>query len=106
MFFAHKHTHRYTPVSATTGPRLLPQLPTSPPQPVAPGSHLRCWPDGPQTAAHLGPFSRTTNTTDIMEAVAIFDAPGKGRGLKATKEMWAGDVVFSEAGLAAVVFDR
>ncbi|KAJ3603896.1 hypothetical protein NHX12_028637 [Muraenolepis orangiensis] len=39
-----------------------------------------------------------------MEAV-IFDSPGKGRGLKAIKELWAGDVVFSEPSLAAVVFD-
>lgn len=41
-----------------------------------------------------------------MEHVAIFDSPGKGRGLKATKEFWAGDVIFSEPSLAAVVFDR
>lgn len=41
-----------------------------------------------------------------MENVAIFDSPGKGRGLKATKEFWAGDVIFSEPSLAAVVFDR
>lgn len=41
-----------------------------------------------------------------MENVAIFDSPGKGRGLKTTKELWAGDVIFSEASLAAVVFDR
>lgn len=41
-----------------------------------------------------------------MESVAIFDSPGKGRGLKATKEFWAGDVIFSEPSLAAVVFDR
>lgn len=41
-----------------------------------------------------------------MENVAIFDSPGKGRGLKATKEFWAGDVIFSEASLSAVVFDR
>ncbi|XP_036952915.1 histone-lysine N-methyltransferase SMYD1b isoform X1 [Acanthopagrus latus] len=40
-----------------------------------------------------------------MENVAIFDSPGKGRGLKATKEFWAGDVIFSEPSLAAVVFD-
>ncbi|XP_035496651.1 histone-lysine N-methyltransferase SMYD1b isoform X1 [Scophthalmus maximus] len=40
-----------------------------------------------------------------MENVAIFDSPGKGRGLKTTKELWAGDVIFSEASLAAVVFD-
>ncbi|KAG7271679.1 hypothetical protein CRUP_025540 [Coryphaenoides rupestris] len=48
----------------------------------------------------------TSSTTIIMEAVAVFDSPGKGRGLKATKELWAGDVVFSEPSLAAVVFDR
>lgn len=41
-----------------------------------------------------------------MENVAMFDSPGKGRGLKATKEFWAGDVIFSEPSLAAVVFDR
>lgn len=41
-----------------------------------------------------------------MENVAIFDSPGKGRGLKATKEFWAGDVIFSEPSIAAVVFDR
>lgn len=41
-----------------------------------------------------------------MENVAIFDSPGKGRGLKATKEFWAGDVIFSEASVSAVVFDR
>lgn len=41
-----------------------------------------------------------------MENVAIFDSPGKGRGLKATKEFWAGDVIFSEPSFAAVVFDR
>ncbi|KAJ0019704.1 hypothetical protein NQD34_007273 [Periophthalmus magnuspinnatus] len=40
-----------------------------------------------------------------METVEIFDSPGKGRGLKATKEFWAGDVVFSEQSIAAVVFD-
>uniref|UniRef100_A0A8C5H7U8 [histone H3]-lysine(4) N-trimethyltransferase n=1 Tax=Gouania willdenowi TaxID=441366 RepID=A0A8C5H7U8_GOUWI len=41
-----------------------------------------------------------------MENVAIFDSPGKGRGLKANKEFWAGDVIFAEASLSAVVFDR
>ncbi|XP_077417901.1 histone-lysine N-methyltransferase SMYD1b isoform X1 [Vanacampus margaritifer] len=40
-----------------------------------------------------------------MENVTIFDSPGKGRGLKASKEFWAGDVIFSEPSLAAVVFD-
>ncbi|XP_056275887.1 histone-lysine N-methyltransferase SMYD1b isoform X1 [Pseudoliparis swirei] len=40
-----------------------------------------------------------------MENVAIFDAPGKGRGLKATKEFWAGDVIFSEPSVSAVAFD-
>uniref|UniRef100_A0A8C6LT06 [histone H3]-lysine(4) N-trimethyltransferase n=1 Tax=Nothobranchius furzeri TaxID=105023 RepID=A0A8C6LT06_NOTFU len=44
-------------------------------------------------------------TITTMESVAIFDSPGKGRGLKATKEFWAGDVIFSEASIAAVVFD-
>lgn len=41
-----------------------------------------------------------------MENMVMFDSPGKGRGLKATKEFWAGDVIFSEPSLAAVVFDR
>ncbi|XP_055017723.1 histone-lysine N-methyltransferase SMYD1b isoform X3 [Boleophthalmus pectinirostris] len=40
-----------------------------------------------------------------MDTVEIFDSPGKGRGLRATKEFWAGDVVFSEQSIAAVVFD-
>ncbi|XP_029019508.1 histone-lysine N-methyltransferase SMYD1b isoform X2 [Betta splendens] len=40
-----------------------------------------------------------------MENVAVFDSPGKGRGLRATKEFWAGDVIFSEASISAVVFD-
>eukprot|EP00064_Thunnus_orientalis_P014419 superscaffoldBa00002496_g14463 len=40
-----------------------------------------------------------------MENVEIFTTPEKGRGLKATKEFWAGDVIFSEPSLAAVVFD-
>ncbi|XP_061116832.1 histone-lysine N-methyltransferase SMYD1b [Conger conger] len=41
-----------------------------------------------------------------MENVQVFDSPGKGRGLRAAKEMWAGDVVFSEPSFAAVVFDN
>lgn len=41
-----------------------------------------------------------------MENVEIFNTAEKGRGLKATKEFWAGDVIFSEPGLSAVVFDR
>ncbi|XP_056628730.1 histone-lysine N-methyltransferase SMYD1b isoform X2 [Triplophysa dalaica] len=40
-----------------------------------------------------------------MEFVEVFDSPGKGRGLRATKELWAGDVLFSEAPFASVVFD-
>lgn len=57
-------------------------------------------------------LTRSTSSVPIsgaavtMENVAIFDSPGKGRGLKATKEFWAGDVIFSEPSLAAVVFDR
>ncbi|XP_076005573.1 histone-lysine N-methyltransferase SMYD1b isoform X1 [Genypterus blacodes] len=40
-----------------------------------------------------------------MEAVEVFNSPGKGRGLKATKELWAGDVIFSEPSVSSVVFD-
>ncbi|XP_076859669.1 histone-lysine N-methyltransferase SMYD1b isoform X1 [Brachyhypopomus gauderio] len=40
-----------------------------------------------------------------MENVEVFDSPGKGRGLRATKELWAGDVIFAEPCFAAVVFD-
>ncbi|XP_051508652.1 histone-lysine N-methyltransferase SMYD1b isoform X2 [Myxocyprinus asiaticus] len=40
-----------------------------------------------------------------MEFVEVFDSPGKGRGLRATKEVWAGDVLFSEAPFSSVVFD-
>lgn len=36
----------------------------------------------------------------------MFDSPGKGRGLRATKELLSGDVLFSEPPFAAVVFDR
>lgn len=41
-----------------------------------------------------------------METVEVFNPEGKGRGLKATKEFWAGDVIFAERAYAAVVFDR
>ncbi|XP_027022747.1 histone-lysine N-methyltransferase SMYD1b isoform X1 [Tachysurus fulvidraco] len=40
-----------------------------------------------------------------MENVEVFESPGKGRGLRATKELWAGDVLFAEPCFAAVVFD-
>ncbi|XP_048859022.1 histone-lysine N-methyltransferase SMYD1b isoform X1 [Brienomyrus brachyistius] len=40
-----------------------------------------------------------------MESVDVFDVPGKGRGLRTTKEVWAGDVLFAEPSFAAVVFD-
>nr|XP_060637333.1 histone-lysine N-methyltransferase SMYD1 isoform X1 [Anolis sagrei ordinatus] len=40
-----------------------------------------------------------------METVEVFDTDGKGRGLKTTKEFWAGDVIFAERAYAAVVFD-
>lgn len=36
----------------------------------------------------------------------MFDAGHKGRGLRATKELRRGDVVFAEASFSAVVFDR
>ncbi|KAM3939861.1 histone-lysine N-methyltransferase SMYD1 isoform 2-T2 [Leptodactylus fuscus] len=41
-----------------------------------------------------------------MENVEIFNSEGKGRGLKSTKEFWAGDVIFAEPSYAAVVFDN
>ncbi|XP_076868097.1 histone-lysine N-methyltransferase SMYD1a [Brachyhypopomus gauderio] len=44
-------------------------------------------------------------TLEKMDAVEVFAAGEKGRGLRATKEMRAGEVVFSEASFAAVVFD-
>ncbi|XP_072310202.1 histone-lysine N-methyltransferase SMYD1a [Eucyclogobius newberryi] len=40
-----------------------------------------------------------------MENAQLFDAGDKGRGLRATKGLSAGDVVFSEPGFAAVVCD-
>lgn len=36
----------------------------------------------------------------------VFTSEGKGRGLKATKEFWAADVIFAERAYSAVVFDR
>uniref|UniRef100_A0A4W4EG58 [histone H3]-lysine(4) N-trimethyltransferase n=2 Tax=Electrophorus electricus TaxID=8005 RepID=A0A4W4EG58_ELEEL len=44
-------------------------------------------------------------TLEKTDAVEVFAAGEKGRGLRTTKEMLAGEVVFSEAGFAAVVFD-
>ncbi|XP_056600865.1 histone-lysine N-methyltransferase SMYD1a [Triplophysa dalaica] len=44
-------------------------------------------------------------TVDKMDPVEVFAAGEKGRGLRLTKEMSAGDVVFAEASFAAVVFD-
>ncbi|XP_069488299.1 histone-lysine N-methyltransferase SMYD1 isoform X2 [Ambystoma mexicanum] len=44
-------------------------------------------------------------TVGSMENVEVFNSEGKGRGLKATKESWAGDVIFAEPAYAAVVFD-
>ena len=41
-----------------------------------------------------------------MESVEVFASEGKGRGLKAAKELLAGEVVFAEPSFAAVVFDR
>lgn len=45
-------------------------------------------------------------TIGRMENVEVFTAEGKGRGLKATKEFWAADVIFAERAYSAVVFDR
>ncbi|XP_030625490.1 histone-lysine N-methyltransferase SMYD1a isoform X2 [Chanos chanos] len=44
-------------------------------------------------------------TLEKMDAVEVFAAGEKGRGLRATKEMIAGEVVFAEPSFAAVVFD-
>lgn len=45
-------------------------------------------------------------TLQKMDAVEVFAAGEKGRGLRTTKEMKPGEVVFAEASFAAVVFDR
>lgn len=45
-------------------------------------------------------------TVEKMDPVEVFSAGEKGRGLRVTKEMKAGEVVFAEASFAAVVFDR
>lgn len=45
-------------------------------------------------------------TVGNMESAQVFDAGHKGRGLRATKELRRGDVVFAEASFSAVVFDR
>uniref|UniRef100_G3R256 [histone H3]-lysine(4) N-trimethyltransferase n=1 Tax=Gorilla gorilla gorilla TaxID=9595 RepID=G3R256_GORGO len=44
-------------------------------------------------------------TIGRMENVEVFTAEGKGRGLKATKEFWAADIIFAERAYSAVVFD-
>uniref|UniRef100_A0A3B3ZQN7 [histone H3]-lysine(4) N-trimethyltransferase n=1 Tax=Periophthalmus magnuspinnatus TaxID=409849 RepID=A0A3B3ZQN7_9GOBI len=43
--------------------------------------------------------------SDTGPNVQLFDAGDKGHGLRATKELSAGDMVFSEPGFAAVVYD-
>lgn len=45
-------------------------------------------------------------TVGNMESAELFDAGKKGRGLRATKELNTGEVVFAEASFSAVVFDR
>lgn len=45
-------------------------------------------------------------TVGNMESVELFDAGKKGRGLRATRELNTGEVVFAEPSFAAVVFDR
>ncbi|XP_068561576.1 histone-lysine N-methyltransferase Smyd1-like [Cebidichthys violaceus] len=44
-------------------------------------------------------------TVGNMESAQLFDAGKKGRGLRATKELNAGEVVFAEPSFSAVVFD-
>ncbi|KAE8628847.1 hypothetical protein XENTR_v10000251 [Xenopus tropicalis] len=41
-----------------------------------------------------------------MENVEIFESEGKGRGLRAIRESWAGDIIFAEPAYSAVVFDN
>lgn len=45
-------------------------------------------------------------TVGNMESAELFDAGQKGRGLKATRELNIGEVVFAEPSFSAVVFDR
>lgn len=45
-------------------------------------------------------------TVENMDPVEVFAAGEKGRGLRVTKQLSAGEVVFAEASFAAVVFDR
>ncbi|XP_073334178.1 histone-lysine N-methyltransferase SMYD1a isoform X1 [Pagrus major] len=44
-------------------------------------------------------------TVGNMESAELFDAGKKGRGLRATRELNTGEVVFAEPSFAAVVFD-
>ncbi|XP_028273485.1 histone-lysine N-methyltransferase SMYD1a [Parambassis ranga] len=44
-------------------------------------------------------------TVGSMETAALFDAGKKGRGLRATRELKTGEVVFAEPTFSAVVFD-
>lgn len=44
-------------------------------------------------------------TVGNMESAELFDAGKKGRGLRATKDLNTGEVVFAEPSFAAVVFD-
>ncbi|KAM9338538.1 histone-lysine N-methyltransferase SMYD1a [Symphorus nematophorus] len=44
-------------------------------------------------------------TVGNMDSAELFDAGKKGRGLRATKDLSTGEVVFAEASFAAVVFD-
>lgn len=55
------------------------------------------------------PYSNNNSnrmTLEKMDPVEVFDAGEKGRGLRTTKTLVAGDVVFTEAAFAAVVFDK
>lgn len=45
-------------------------------------------------------------TVGNMESAGLFDAGKKGRGLRATKELNTGEVIFAESSFSAVVFDR
>lgn len=45
-------------------------------------------------------------TVGNMENLEVFDGGARGRGLRATREISAGEVVFAEPSYSAVVFDR
>ncbi|KAG7240901.1 hypothetical protein INR49_023475, partial [Caranx melampygus] len=83
---------------------------TDPKKGTTPTLHLylcclpSCSPPAPPVT--LSPtLGRCTMTVGNMEAAALFDAGKKGRGLRANRDIKAGEVVFAEPSFSAVVFD-